>query len=211
MLNCVMARLFPMRVRRLLLLSLSVSVCASLTLHAAAISRQQADLFQRKIDVISRQAAVRERAGQRRTPVSESEVNSWFAYRAPALLPAGVADPQITIVGNGKVMGTVMVDLGAIAKQKSSGGTLDPLGYIGGRVPVTVSGVLRTEGGRGQFDLESADISGLPVPKPVLQELLSRYSRSKDHPDGVRLDAPFELPANIQKIEVGAGQATVIQ
>jgi len=200
-----------MRIRRPLTLALGACVCVTLTLHAAAISRQQADLFQRKIDVITRQGATRDRAGQRRTPVSEAEVNSWFAYRAPSLLPAGVAEPTITIVGNGKVMGTVIVDIGALAKQKSSGGTLDPLGYLGGRVPVTVSGVLRTDGGRGQFDLQSADISGVPVPKPVLQELLSRYSRSKDHPDGVRLDAPFELPANIQKIEVGAGQAVVVQ
>ena len=191
--------------------TLGASICASLTLHAAALSRQQADLFQRKIDVITRQGATRERVGTRRTSVSEAEVNSWFAYRAPALLPTGVADPKITIVGNGKVMGTVIVDIGAIAKQKSSGGTLDPLGYIGGRVPVTVSGVLRTDGGRGQFDLQSADISGVPVPKPVLQELLSHYSRTADHPDGVRLDQPFELPANIQKIEVGSGQAVVVQ
>jgi hypothetical protein len=211
MLNCQMARTSSMRVRRLLILALGAGVCASLTVHAATLSRQQADLFQRKIDVIARQGAARERVGARRTPVSETEVNSWFAYRAPGLLPAGVAEPKITIVGNGKLMGTVIVDLGAIAKQKSTGGTLDPLGYLGGRVPVTVSGVLRTEGGRGQFDLQSADISGVPVPRPVLQELLSRYSRSKDHPDGVRLDAPFELPANIQKIEVGAGQAVVVQ
>ena len=203
--------LTTMILRRPRMLVLGTVVSAAVTLQAAALSRQQADLFQKKIDVIARQGDARERAGTRRTPVTESEVNSWFAYRAQPLLPTGVANPQITIVGNGKVMGTVVVDVGALAKEKSSGGTFDPLSYLGGRVPVSISGVLRTDAGRGQFDLESADISGVPVPRAVLQEVLSHYSRTTDHPDGVRLDAPFELPAKIQKIEVGQGQAVVVQ
>jgi len=197
--------------RRPRILALGALLCATVTLHAAALSRQQADVFQRKIDVINRQGATRERVGLRRTPVTESEVNSWFAYRAQPLLPAGVANPQLTIVGNGKVMGSIVVDVGAIAKQKSSGGTFDPLTYLGGRVPVTVTGVLSTDGGRGKFDLQSADVSGVPVPRAMVQEMLSYYSRTADHPDGVRLDAPFDLPANIQKIEVGQGQAVVVQ
>ena len=192
---------------------------AVVTLHAgAALSRQQADSFQRKLDVITRQGDVlarqrvsRDRADVRRTSISETELNSWFAYRAQPLLPAGVANPQITIVGNGKVMGNVVVDVGAIAKKRASGGTFDPFSYLGGHVPVTVSGVLQTSGGQGRFDIESADISGVPVPKPLLQEILSYYSRTSDHPSGIRLDDPFELPASIQKIEVGQGQAVVVQ
>ena len=78
-------------------------------------------------------------------------------------------------------------------------------------MPITVTGVLQTKGGRGQFDLQSATLSGVPVPKALLQELVSYYSRSTDHPDGVRLDAPFALPARIQQIEVGEGQAVVVQ
>jgi hypothetical protein len=185
---------------------------------AAALSKQQADSFQRKVDVITRQGDVlarqrvsRDRADVRRTPISETELNSWFAYRAQPLLPAGVSNPQITIVGNGKVMGNVVVDVGAIAKQRSSGGTFDPLSYLGGRMPVSVTGVLQTNGGQGRFQLESADISGVPVPKPLLQEIVSYYSRTQEHPSGVRIDDPFALPASIQKIEVGQGQAVIVQ
>ncbi len=195
-----------------------LTCCAIATISAAGLSRQQADLFQQKIDVISRQGDVlaRQRVGPdrapvRRTQISETELNSWFTYRAQPLLPQGVANPAITIVGSGKVMGNVIVDLGVLAKAKSSGGTLDPLSYLGGRVPVTVSGVLQTDGGRGRFDLQSADVSGVPLPKPMVQQLLSYYSRTADNPSGIRLDDPFELPAGIQKIEVGAGQAVVVQ
>jgi len=71
--------------------------------------------------------------------------------------------------------------------------------------------VLETKSGRGRFDLQSATLAGVPVPKAILQELVSYYSRTADHPDGVRLDSPFELPAKIQQIEVGQGQAVVVQ
>jgi hypothetical protein len=190
--------------------ALVMLVAALVTLHASALSRQQADAFQRKIDAITRQGNATARPGARRTPVSETELNSWFTYRAPPLLPRGVAEPQITIVGEGKVMGNVVVDLGAVSKN-SSGSSVNPFTYFGGRVPVSVSGILQTQDGRGRFELQSADIGGLPVPKPLLQELLSYYSKTESHPQGIRLDDPFELPANIQKIEVGQGQAVVVQ
>ena len=191
-------------------------VLAVATLHGA-VSRQQADAFARKLAIIEqhgnsvRSASQGASAQARRTPVSEDELNSWFAYRAQPVLPQGITEPRLTIVGNGKVMGVATVDLEAIAKKKSTGGAFDPWSLLGGRVPVTVSGVLQTEDGRGRFELQSADVSGVPVPKSILQELVSYYSRTPDHPQGVRLDDPFELPANIQKIEVGQGQAVVVQ
>jgi hypothetical protein len=197
--------------RRTTILTASIALfLAMAALQAAGMSRQQADSFARKIDLIARHAGEKAPT-QTRTPVTETELNSWFMYRAQPLLPAGVSDPKLTIVGNGKVMGTVTVDLQQVAKKKASSSSLDPLNYLGGRVPVTVSGVLHTKDGRGQFDLESADISGVPVPKPLLQELLSYYSRTPDHPDGVRLDQPFTLPASIREIEVDPGQAVVVQ
>ena len=207
-----------MTARTALLVALLVAGATAAVLGAAALSKQQADVFQRKVDVITKQGDVLARQGVprprpdvRRTMISETELNSWFAYRSQPLLPDGVANPQITIVGNGKLMGNVTFDLGAASKKKSSGGALDPLSYLGGRLPVTVTGVLQTDKGRGRFELQSADISGVPVPKMLIQEVLSYYSKTEEHPSGIRLDDPFELPASIQKIEVGQGQAVVVQ
>jgi hypothetical protein len=187
------------------------AVLAVVSLQAATLSRQQADSFAKKMAIINQAATLPQPAGGRRTAVTETELNSWFMYRATPLLPQGVADPRITIVGSGKVMGTVIVDLEAIGKKKSSGGAFDPWSLLGGRVPVNVTGILTTKGGRGQFNLQQADISGIPVPMSVLQELVSYYSRTADDPDGVRLDDQFQLPAKIQQIEVGQAQAVVIQ
>ena len=184
---------------------------ALVPLHAASVSKQQADVFARKIVLIQRQADQVERAGTRRTALTEDELNSWFAYQARPLLPAGVTDPKVTIIGGGRVAGQATVDLDAIAKKRSSGGTLDPWSYIGGRVPVNVVGTLHTRDGMGQFELQSADISGLPVPKTLLQEVVTYYSRTPENPRGVRLDDQFALPARIRQIEVAQGQAIVVQ
>jgi hypothetical protein len=88
---------------------------------------------------------------------------------------------------------------------------LDPFYYMGGRLPVAATGVLRTTGGVGRFELESADVAGVPVPKMVLQQIVTYYSRAAGYPAGLSLDAPFELPARIQEIRVDSGQAIVVQ
>jgi hypothetical protein len=182
-----------------------------LTLQAADISKQQADVFSRKLAQIVGQADRPERPGARRTSVSESELNSWFAYSATPLLPSGVAEPHVTMVGNGKLAGNALVDLDAIAKKRQSGSTFDLWSLVGGKVPVNVTGTLRTKDGQGSFLLESADVSGLPLPKTFLQELVSYYSRTPNNPRGVNLEDPFALPASIRQIDVGAGQAVIVQ
>jgi hypothetical protein len=85
------------------------------------------------------------------------------------------------------------------------------LSLLSGRVPVEAIGVLRTSGGKGQFALESASASGIPIPKVLLQEVVSYYSRSAASPAGIDLDAPFELPARIREIETEKGRAIVVQ
>ncbi|PYR67890.1 MAG: hypothetical protein DMF88_11265 [Acidobacteria bacterium] len=186
-------------------------ILAIATLDAAAISKQQADLFSRKVAQIVVQGDGVQKAGTKKTQVSETDLNSWFAYSAKPLLPAGVSDPKVTLVGNGRLTGQAIVDLDAIAKKKQSGGTLDIWNLVGGKVPVNVTGTLRTKDGVGTFLLESADVSGLPLPKTFLQEVVSYYSKTPSHPQGVKIDDPFELPASIRQIDVGSGQAVIVQ
>src|SRR5258705_4988016 len=131
-----------------------VGVVVALTsVEAGSISKQQADLFSRKVaqivvqgDAVQKPGTKVEKPGTKKTQVSETELNSWFAYSATPLLPAGVSDPRITLVGNGKVAGQAVVDLDAIAKKKQSGGTFDVWNLIGGKVPVKVAGTLRKPG-----------------------------------------------------------------
>ena len=177
--------------------------------EAVATSRPQADAFAKKLAII-KQHAERSTATPRRTTVTEGELNSWFVYRSQPLLPVGVKDPQVTVIGNGKLLGVVTVDLDEVRKSKSSDGS-GAWKLLGGRLPITLSGVLRTKDGRGQFDLQSASLSGVPLPKFLLQEIVAHYTRTEGHPQGIRLDDPFALPSGITQIDVGQGQAVILQ
>jgi hypothetical protein len=183
-------------------------------LRADELSVHHADAFLRKVALVVVHGAdgfAQPEPATRRTPFTEVEVNSWFAYQGREVLPYGVTDAQVRIVGNGRVRGTATVDLEAIAAQRAKGGLLDPWSYLGGRVPVAVAGVLHAQDGVGRFDLEEAAVSGVPIPPAVLQDVISYYSRTADEPGGIRLDEPFALPSGIRRIEVGQGQAVVVQ
>jgi hypothetical protein len=177
------------------------------------LSKQDAERFQSKLTQIVEfgNAAPRAAAAQpRTTPVTDAEVNSYLRFMAADQIPVGIVEPLLNALGEGRVSGRAVVDLDAVRKQKQRG-WLDPVGYLSGRLPVTAAGRLITKDGKGQFQLESAEISGVTVPKAVLQELVSYYSRTPENPAGIDMDAPFELPARIREIRVGSGSSTVVQ
>jgi hypothetical protein len=176
------------------------------------LSKEDADHFQSKLTrIVTFAGTPSARAAQPiATPVSDAEVNSYLRYLAADQIPVGIVEPVLSALGDGRVSGRAVVDLDAVRKQKQRG-WLDPMSYLSGRLPVTASGRLSTKDGKGQFQLESADISGVTVPKTVLQELVTYYSRTPENPEGINMDAPFELPARIREIRVGTGTSTVVQ
>jgi hypothetical protein len=177
-------------------------------------TRQDADRCQGKLGRITSfatepKARARSAAAQT-TQLTDTELNSYLRYHLKDQVPVGVVDPTLNAVGDGRVKGGAVIDLDAVRKQKERGWT-DPLSYMTGRLPLTASGLLITQNGVGRFQLESAEISGISIPKSLVQELLSYYSRTKENPSGISLDAPFDLPAGIKEIRVGKGEAMVVQ
>ena len=129
---------------------------------------------------------------------------------AASPVPAGIAEPLLHAAGASRITGRAVVDLDAVRTQKKRTWT-DPLGYLSGRLPVTAAGRLTTKDGVGRFELESAEISGVTIPKSLLQELLTYYSRTAERPNGINMDDPFELPSAIREIRVGEGSAAIVQ
>ena len=178
----------------------------------ARLTKQDADRFEAKLGkiVLQGKTAALKSAQARSTPITDLELNSYLAFAAKDQVPTGILEPTLNALGDGKVSGRAIVDLDVVRTQKQRG-WLDPVGYLSGRLPVTASGRLTTKDGKGQFQLESVEISGVTVPKAVLQELLTYYSKSPENPNGISMEAPFELPARIREIRVGAGTSTVVQ
>lgn len=186
-------------------------ILASAAIHAQSLSRQDAVRFEAKLATIQKNALVPAKGkSARTTQVSDNEVNAYLKFLAGSQVPVGIVDPLLHAAGNGVVTGRATVDLDAVRTQKKRG-WMDPLAYLMGKLPVTAAGTLTTKDGVGKFELKSAEISGVTVPKSLVQELLSYYSRTPETPAGINMDDPFTLPAAIREIKVGKGSATIVQ
>ncbi len=142
------------------LLALSVALSA----QSPGATKAQAEQFERKLHEI-----VANGAGSgttpRRTPISQIEVNAYLRVRGPELLPVGVTDATVAAEGAGRLSGRAIVDLDQVREKKSNGSLFDLTSYLTGRLPVTARGVLHTQDGRGRFDLQGAEVGGIPVPQ----------------------------------------------
>ena len=186
----------------------------------ARLTKQDADRFQRKLVRITgfanqpqARASVNGTAvaaASQTTQLTDTEVNAYLHFHLKDQVPAGVVDPSLTALGEGRVRGAAVIDLDAVRKQKQRAWT-DPMSYMTGKLPLIASGLLVTQNGVGRFQLETAEISGISIPRSLVQELLSYYSRTPENPSGISMDDPFELPARIKEIRVGKGEAMVVQ
>jgi hypothetical protein len=198
--------------------ALALSLAAVTTLALAAVtsgagagpSRADAESLRKKVTTIAGFGNLPARQ-PRRTMLTENEVNAYLTFDAMDQIPTGVVEPAITIVGGGRVSARAVVDLDAVRKQKSQRSLLDPMNFATGRVPVTAIGTVKTSGGVGRVEFESAAIGPIPVPKLILQEIVSYYSRSPERPAGIGLDDSFTLPARIREIQLEPGRAIIVQ
>ena len=196
--------------KRIVLLAAAAG-CLTVVLTAdQRASKRDAELLRQKVATISAHGERPTKQG-RRTTVTETEVNSYLAYDGRPQLPVGVVEPTVTILGTGRLSGRAVVDLDAVRKQHNPTSLLDPMNYLRGRLPVEATGVFTTKAGVGQFALESAWVSSIPIPKLLLQEIVAYYSKTAENPAGINIDDSFALPSKIREIQVERGQAIVIQ
>jgi len=188
----------------------TLAIAGSLATAADVLTPQLADAFEKKIVLVQKQAEQKS-AKPRSTPFTQAETNSYLKYKAGDLLPTGLMEPELTMVGEGRVTGRAVVDLDVVRKKQSSGGWLDPTSYLTGKLPVTASGRIVTWDGKGKFELERAEVSGLPIPKSFLAQMVNYFTRTADNPQGSSIDDTFELPAEIRRIDVDASRWTVHQ
>jgi hypothetical protein len=184
-------------------------LCASSS-FAVALSPEDGDRLQAKIDAIVKNAAANP-PKPREFSIAEQEANSYLRFNLKEKIPKGLAEPEITMIGDGALAARVLVDMDEVKRRRQSRSVIDPLNYLSGQVPLNARGLLRTREGRGQFYLRSADIGGVPLPKPVLQELIGFFSRTPQNPRGFDIEAPFDLPSKIREISVRSGESVVIQ
>ena len=188
------------------------SLVVGITVMAAdVLTPQLAAAFEKKIVEVQANAGVAAKT-ERQTQFTEAETNSYLKFKSGPLLPTGLTEPVITLHGQGRVTGRAIVDLDVVRQKQSSGGWFDPTSYLSGKLPVSAVGKIVTADGKGRFELERADISGVPVPKSLLAQMVNYFTRTTDNPAGSSIDDTFELPADIRRIDgATAGRFTIVQ
>jgi len=191
-------------------ISLLAALAIAGSTAADVLTPQLADAFEKKI-VLVQKIADQDSGKPRATAFSQAETNSYLKYKAGDLLPTGLMQPELTIIGEGRVSGKAVVDLDVVRQKQSSGGWFDPTSYLTGRLPVTAIGKIVTWDGKGKFELARAEVSGLTIPKSFLGQMVNFFTRTADNPKGSSIDDVFELPAEIRRIDVDASRWTVHQ
>lgn len=217
------------RLRTAVVLALGLAVAVQLSAQNR-FTKQEADRFQAKLGRINSFAntppataksapkgttataatAAAAAPAAQTTQLTDAELNSYLRFHLKDQVPVGIVEPTLNALGDGRVAGGALIDLDAVRKSRKRGWT-DPLSYLSGQMPLAASGTLTTQNGIGRFQLESASISGVTIPKSLVQELLTHYSKTAENPSGIGIDDPFELPAKIKEIRVGKGEALVVQ
>ena len=173
-----------------------------------AVSRESgARLELRLLEIL--QNAAEPSSEVRLTPLPEPDVNAYLAHQAVPHLPVGIRAPSIRI-GEGRLSAEAVMDLDAIRESRERAG-FDPIRFLGGQLPVTASGRVRSGGGAARVDVETVTVGGIPVPVDVLQELVRYFTRTPDNPAGTRLDAPIPLPYGITELRLSPGLAVIVQ
>ena len=185
-------------------------VIAGAVLSAETLSRKLGEAFEKKIVLVQRQSETPSRIA-RSTSFSQDELNSYLKFKATGLLPTGLTEPSMTLFDNDRVTGNAVVDLDIVRQKQGSGSWFDPTSYLTGRLPVLATGTIVTGDGKGRFEFERVEVSGVPVPKALLAQMVNYFTRTADHPRGTGIDDTYDLPAEIKRIDVGAGRFTVIQ
>jgi len=135
-----------------------------------------------------------------RVVLTPAELNAYVAQEAPAAFPDGVRDVRISLAGPGLVRGAATVDFGKLRRAQG-----DPPGWLmskllNGDRPVRVTARLSSAGGRGQVDLQEAQIAGITLDGEALDFVIHTFLLPA-YPDAA-VGRPFALGHRIEKIDV---------
>lgn len=166
--------------------------------------------FEAALGRILLNAATPRRGGAREVIITERAVNGFMRFQAADRLPPGLADPELRMEAGGRLTVTATVDLDAVREQQSPG-RLNPLRFLGGRLPVTAIGIVRSTRRTLTIQIESARVGSLSVPATLVAELVRIYTRSDQYPDGIDVSEPIPLPSGIDAVRVESRRTVVVQ
>src|ERR1700722_7861192 len=135
-----------------------------------------------------------------------AELNAWVREKAPAIIPEGFRQPRLAL-GNGEANASALIDF--LKVRHASGVETNWLvaKLIQGEKLVTARAAIQSARGQATVHLVRVEIGGLAVTGTPLDFLVQNFFLPF-YPDA-KIDEPFELAGNVDRIEVTPGAAVV--
>jgi len=127
-----------------------------------------------------------------------AEITAWARGRVPQLLE-GIREPHVQL-GMGAATGSARVDFLKMRQGEGLGTNPVIAKLIEGERPLKVSVRLDSSDGHATAYLTGVELSGITVPRPVLDFLVKDFFLPL-FPDA-RINQPFELRDNIDRIDI---------
>ncbi len=154
--------------------------------------------------------------GLRETEIS-SEMSTRFSEEEIARflsdsnhMPNSVRDIEIALARDNRFIASSVIDLDRIEVPRSDD-LLNPMNYLQGQLPMVMEAKVYSETGRGRLEIERVELAGIELPDVLVREMIARYTRSANNPDGWDIDAFYAFPYRIEEVRVDSGEVIVVQ
>jgi len=161
-------------------------------------ARVEAQRVLRLIDRIEQSPAA-PGAALRAAVVSESELNSYIAYRIEAEKEQVLKHLQLKLLDGNKFEGRMLVDLSG----RDFSAAFRP------RMNFFFSGRLRVEEKKAKVDIDNLFLEKQRV-QPLLLDLLMYFSAKLDNAEATSLGDWYELPFGIKNLKISKGALTAL-
>jgi hypothetical protein len=169
---------------------------------APALSPESSSAARAKIERISSESM---KPGEK-IILTEDEINSYLKYDYASEMPQGVRDLRIKLL-KGRGVVHAYVDLGKLQSNSEGSFAALWLAVFRGERQLEATCRYTSAGGKATVELESAQLDGTNIPKPILDWLVSWALA--EHFSNVEMGKPSPLPHNLEQIRVEPGQAVI--
>lgn len=183
-----------------------ITICGLLCIIAAgrggeltADTRREALKIIRFLDQVEADSLMRKPGPPRKMDFTESEFNSYIAYRIDAEKENVMKELRLKILDRNRIEGKIFLDL----KGQKLPALLKP------QMNLYFAGVLATRVGEARLDFQKLFLDDQQVPLMLL-DLVAYVATKLGKSDPVSLHDWYALPPGIKDIQTGAGRITVV-
>ncbi|HEY5908446.1 MAG TPA: hypothetical protein VIZ31_10405 [Vicinamibacteria bacterium] len=170
-------------------------------------SVEAAEALVQKLDTMARRAQKKKPPREKTVTVTEGELNSYLNLTLAKKIPKGITDLEVTMERD-RLAARALVDLAEVQGKIPAGSMGGLLAFLSGKVPLLARGrVQPTEAGFGAISIEEVQLSTLPIPVSVVEQLIGSATKSAESPEGFDIRSPFRLPYDLKRIRLQPGQA----